>query len=61
MKNAIKVLNKKNLGVLIIKKGISTVGILTDGDLKRASYKKYKNFNDIKIKKLMTKNPISIN
>ena len=59
MKNAIKVLNKKNLGVLIIKKGISTVGILTDGDLKRAS-QKYKNFNDIKIKKLMTKNPIRV-
>ena len=59
MKNAIKVLNRKNIGVLIIKKGISTVGILTDGDLKRAS-QKYKNFNDIKIKKLMTKNPIRV-
>ncbi len=59
MKSAIKVLNKKKLGVLIIKKGISTVGILTDGDLKRAS-QKYKSFGEIRIKKLMTKNPISI-
>ena len=60
MKNAIKILNNKNLGVILIRKGTTTVGILTDGDLKRAS-QKYKNFNEIAIKKLMTKNPISVN
>ena len=38
MKNALKIMTKKNLGVLIVKnsKG-STVGIISDGDLKRVS------------------------
>ena len=36
MKNALKILSKKNLGVLIIEIEKKTVGIITDGDLKRA-------------------------
>ena len=60
MKNALKILSKKNLGVLIIRnKTKKTIGIITDGDLKRA-IEKNNNIKDIKLKKIMTKNPISI-
>ena len=57
---AIKVINLKKLGVLIIKnkKGITT-GIFTDGDIKRTFQKKIDIKKD-KIKFFMTKNPVSI-
>ena len=61
MKNALKILTKKNLGVLIVKNNKNiTTGILTDGDLKRLN-QKYKKFQNLKIKSLMKKNPISVN
>ena len=61
MKIALKILTKKGLGALIIKnKKNNTSGILTDGDLKRLS-QKVENFHNLKIKKVMKKNPISIN
>ncbi|MFL2886503.1 MAG: SIS domain-containing protein [Candidatus Pelagibacter sp.] len=60
MENALKVIAKKGLGVILIKKRNITTGILTDGDLKRLN-KKFKNFHKIKIKTVMKKNPISIN
>ena len=60
MRTAINKINDKKLGVLLIKNNKShTVGILTDGDLKRIA-QKYGNFDDLKIKKVMKKNPISI-
>ena len=60
MKNALKILSKKNLGVLIIRNKVKkTIGVITDGDLKRA-IERNNNFKDIKLKKIMTKNPISI-
>ena len=60
MKNALKILSKKNLGVLIVRNKIKkTIGVITDGDLKRA-IEKNNNIKDIKLKKIMTKNPISI-
>ena len=59
MKNAIKVITKKGLGVLLVKKKNTTTGILTDGDLKRVS-RKFGNFDQLKIKKVMKKNPLSI-
>ena len=60
MKNALKILSKKNLGVLIIRNKIkNTIGVITDGDLKRA-IEKNNDIKDIKLKKIMTKNPISI-
>ena len=60
MNNALRVINKKKLGVLIItNKNGNTVGILTDGDLKRIAHK-YKKFDHLKINKIMKKNPISI-
>jgi len=60
MKNALKVISKKRLGVLIIKnkKNISK-GILTDGDIKRLN-QKYENIHNLKIKSIMKKSPISV-
>ena len=50
MKKALKIINDKKLGVLIIKnsKG-NTTGILTDGDLKRIA-QRYSNFNNLILK-----------
>ena len=59
MKNALKVITKKGLGVILVKKKNTTTGILTDGDLKRIS-RKFGNFGQLKIKKVMKKNPLSI-
>ena len=60
MKTAIKIINNKKLGVLIKKKkNGDTVGIITDGDLKRIA-QKYNKFHNLELKKVMKKNPISI-
>ena len=61
MKKALKIIENKKLGVLIIQnKNRNTSGIITDGDLKRIA-RKYKNFESLKIKKVMKQNPHSIN
>ncbi len=59
MERAIREINDKKLGVLLIKKNSNTVGILTDGDLKRIA-QKYKNFEELRIRKVMKKNPMSV-
>jgi len=59
MKDALNVITKKGLGVLLIKKKNITTGILTDGDLKRLN-RKFENFQNLKIKTVMKKNPVSI-
>ena len=58
MKKALKILNLKKLGFLVVvnNQGLNT-GILTDGDLKRLMQKR-KKLENLKIKFLMTKNPI---
>jgi arabinose-5-phosphate isomerase len=60
MNNALKIISNKKLGVLIVKnrKGL-TIGICTDGDLKRA-IQKNKDMQNLTVKKIMTKRPISI-
>jgi arabinose-5-phosphate isomerase len=60
MKKALKTLNSKRLGFLVVinNQGL-TIGVFTDGDLKRLVQKKRK-FENIKIKSLMTKNPYSV-
>ena len=60
MKKALKVINSKRLGFLVIidNQGF-TKGVFTDGDLKRLVQKK-RNVENIKIKYHMTKNPFSI-
>jgi len=61
MIEALKILSKKNLGVLIArnKKKITT-GIVTDGQIRRYSQKKL-DLKSITVDKIMTKKPISIN
>ncbi len=60
MKKALELLSKTNLGVLIIRnKKKQTVGVVTDGDLKRV-IQKNKDFQNIQLSKIMTRNPISI-
>ena len=60
VRNALKILNKKKLGFILIinNHGLNT-GIFTDGDLKR-SLQKNKSIEKIKIKSLMTKKPYSV-
>ena len=61
MKDALKILSNKNLGILIIQdKKKLTKGIITDGQIRRFNQKNL-NLQTIRVKKVMTKNPISIN
>ena len=60
MKDAIKILSNKKLGVIIIQnKQKKTIGIITDGQIRRHNEKK-QNLNDMDVSNIMTKNPISI-
>tara|TARA_B100000575_G_scaffold250357_1_gene217225 strand:- start:2248 stop:3228 length:981 start_codon:yes stop_codon:yes gene_type:complete len=60
MKKALDIINNKKLGVLIIKgRNGKTIGIITDGDLKRIA-QKYSNFENLKLIKVMKKNPITV-
>ena len=57
---ALKILNKKKLGLLIVRnKNKKTIGILVDGQIRRYSQKNT-NFHKLPVKKIMTKKPISI-
>jgi len=60
MSSALKILTKKRLGILIVRnKNKKTSGIITDGQIRRFSQKKL-NFQNLPVKKIMTKKPISI-
>jgi arabinose-5-phosphate isomerase len=60
IKNGLKIINQKKLGVLIARnKKLKTTGIFTDGDIKRTIQKNI-DIKKNKIKFFMTKNPISI-
>jgi len=60
IKSALKIFNKKNMGVLIAKSRRGNLtGVISDGDLKRINYKS-ENINSIIIKKVMKKNPIVV-
>ena len=60
IKNGLKIINQKKLGVLIARnKKLKTTGIFTDGDIKRTIQKNI-DINKNKIKSFMTKNPISV-
>ena len=61
MKTAIDLITKKKLGILIaINKKKLTTGIITDGQLRRANQHN-KNILNLKVKDVMTKNPLSVN
>tara|TARA_Y100000590_G_scaffold398269_1_gene480550 strand:- start:1024 stop:1392 length:369 start_codon:yes stop_codon:yes gene_type:complete len=60
MKDALKIITNKKLGTLIVKNKYSkTTGIITDGQIRRASQKN-KDLQSLRVKQVMTKNPISI-
>ena len=60
MKEALKVITQKKLGTLIVKNSRgNTTGIVTDGTIRRAN-EKNDNLQKLSIKKIMTKNPISV-
>jgi len=59
-KDALKVIQKKKLGfVIIINNDGITKGIFTDGDLKRSLHRK-KSIKNLRIKYVMTKKPYSV-
>ena len=60
MKDALKVLSQKKFVVIIFKnKEKKTIGIITDGQIRRFNQKKI-NIQNIKVKEVMTKNPVGI-
>ncbi len=60
MKDALKIITQKKLGILISKnqKG-NTTGIITDGQIRRVSQKN-RDLHSLKVKNVMTKNPIKV-
>ena len=60
MKQALQIITKKKLGVLLVRnKKNLTSGIITDGQIRRINQRK-ENVHNLKVKSVMTKNPISI-
>jgi arabinose-5-phosphate isomerase len=60
MKSAIKILSNKKLGVLIVQnKQKKTIGVITDGQIRRFNQTK-NNVSSLRVIDVMTKNPISI-
>ena len=60
MKTAIKILSNKKLGILIVQNKLKkTKGIITDGQIRRYNQRKIY-LPDVKVREIMTKNPISI-
>ena len=60
MKEALKILSQKKLGVLIVQnRSKKTIGIITDGQIRRFNQKKI-NLHNIKVNEVMTRRPISI-
>ena len=60
MNKALKILNQKKLGILVIQnKKKKTIGIITDGQIRKFSQTNL-NFLSLPVKKVMTKKPITI-
>ena len=60
MHAALKIITKKKLGVLIVQNNAKkTNGIITDGQIRRINERKG-NLENLKVKNVMTKNPISV-
>ena len=61
MKKALQIISNKKLGTLIIQNSKKiTTGIITDGQIRRFNTMN-NNLQDLSVKKVMTKNPVSIN
>ncbi len=60
MKKALKILNQKKLGVLLAQNDRKkTIGIITDGQIRRFNEKKI-DLHSMKVKEIMTSNPIGV-
>ena len=60
MAEAIKLLSNKKLGILIVQNKMKkTIGIVTDGQIRRFNQKKL-NLLSMKVREIMTKNPVSV-
>ena len=60
MRSALNILSEKKLGILIVQnKQKKTIGIITDGEIRRYNEKK-SNLHEKKVAQIMTKNPITI-
>ena len=61
MKDALRIISLKKLGTLIVinNKG-KTSGIITDGQIRRVN-QKHNNLHNLRVKMVMTKNPIKVN
>ena len=59
MDKALKVLTEKKLGILIVRNKTKSIGIITDGQIRRYN-EKYANLHTKKTKDIMTKNPVSV-
>ncbi|MDC0895836.1 KpsF/GutQ family sugar-phosphate isomerase [Candidatus Pelagibacter sp.] len=60
MKTAIKILSNKKLGILVVQNKLKkTSGIITDGEIRRFNEKKIY-LPSMRVKDVMTKNPVSI-
>ena len=60
MKEALKILTDKKLGILIVQnKKKETIGIITDGQIRRFNQKKIV-LHSMRVREIMTKNPISV-
>ena len=61
MKKALQIISNKKLGTLIVQDNKKiTTGIITDGQIRRFN-EMSNNLQDLSVKKVMTKNPVSIN
>ena len=61
MNKALKILTEKKLGILIVLNRYNkTVGIITDGQIRRFTEKKF-DFRLLPVRKIMTKKPVFIN
>ena len=61
MKKALQIISNKKLGTLIVQNNKKiTIGIITDGQIRRFN-ETNNNLQNLSVKKVMTKNPISIN
>ena len=61
MQKALKIITKKNLGILVVQNNTKkTSGIITDGQIRRTN-EKVGNLDNLKVKAVMTRNPITVN
>tara|TARA_B100000989_G_scaffold107813_1_gene79015 strand:- start:1023 stop:2003 length:981 start_codon:yes stop_codon:yes gene_type:complete len=60
MQKALKIITKKKLGVLVVQNNLKkTSGIITDGQIRRINERKG-NLDNLKVKTVMTRNPITV-